>query len=142
MHHSTGDDTEKVVYLRPPRHASGAARREALRRMVARAVEATAAARRASGSVLAFVLYAAWQTVRVAICALLVLIEPLLRFTLVPLAYLSFVITLIFGFLIGSPNFPRWGVLAFSVGLMLVYWLFLGLMGLFMRLPPDYDRYR
>lgn len=123
MHHSTGDDTKKVVYRRPLPHACNA---------VLRAI----------GSVLAFVLHAAWQTVRVVICALLVLIEPLLRITLVPLAFLSFVITLIFGFLIGSPTFPRWGMLAFSVGLMLVYWLFLGLMGLFMHLPPDYDRYR
>ena len=34
---------------------------------------------RASRSVLVFVLHAAWQTVRVSICALLALIEPILR---------------------------------------------------------------
>jgi hypothetical protein len=136
------EDDGKVVYLRPPANAGGALRRETVRCMVARASEATAGARRASGSALAFLVFAAWQVVRVTICAVLVLIEPLLRITLVPLAFLSFVITLIFGFLIGAPNFPRWGMLAFSVSLVLVYWLFLGLMSLFMRLPHDHDHYR
>jgi hypothetical protein len=136
------DDDGKVVYLRPPVSAGLTARREAVRRMVVRAADATEGARRASGSALKFTIYAAWQMVRVVICAVLVLIEPLLRITIVPLAFLSFVMTLIFGFMIGAPNFPKWGMLIFSVSLVLVYWLFLGLMSLFMRLPPDHDRYR
>ena len=56
------------------------------------------------------------QVVRVACCALLVLIEPVLRATLVPISYLGFLVTLVFGFLIGDPRFPRWRMLAFSVG--------------------------
>lgn len=142
MNDATNHDTGKVVYLRPPPHAGIEARREAVRHMTERAGGAIRGARRASGSVLSFLVLAAWQVVRVCICALLVLIEPLLRVTLVPLAFLGFVVTLIFGFMMGSPGFPRWGMLAFSVGLILVYWLFLGLMSLFMRLPPDYDRHR
>ncbi len=110
--------------------------------MSPRAADATAAARRASRSVLVFLLYAAWQIVRVGICAVLVLIEPILRVTLVPLAFLGFIVTILFGFLIGDPRFPRWGMLAFSVGALLAYWLYLGLMSLFMRLPGDYDRTR
>jgi hypothetical protein len=45
----------------------------------------------------------------------------------------------VFGFLIGDPRFPRWGMLAFSVGTLMLYWLFLGLMSLFMTLPADHD---
>jgi hypothetical protein len=83
--------------------------------------------------------WVAWQIVRIACCAVLVLIEPILRATLVPIAFLGFMVTLIFGFLIGDPRFPRWGMLAFSVGALMLYWLFLGLMSLFMTLPPDHD---
>ena len=86
--------------------------------------------------------FVAWQLVRIAICALLVLLEPVLRATLVPIAFLGFLVTLIFGFLIGDPRFPRWGMLAFSVGSLMLYWLYLGLMSLFMTLPSDHDRRR
>jgi len=81
----------------------------------------------------------ALQVARIGCCALLVLIEPVLRATLVPIAYLGFLVTLVFGFLIGDPRFPRWGMLAFSVGTLMLYWLFLGLMSLFMTLPVDHD---
>ena len=84
--------------------------------------------------------FVVWQVVRLTICAVLILTEPLLRATLVPIAFLSFVVTLIFGFLIGDPRFPRWGMLAFSVGTLMLYWLFLGVMSLFMTLPRSHDR--
>jgi len=83
--------------------------------------------------------FIAWQILRIACCAVLVLMEPILRATLVPIAFLGFMVTLIFGFLVGDPRFPRWGMLGFSVGALLLYWLFLGLMSLFMTLPPDHD---
>jgi hypothetical protein len=57
----------------------------------------------------------------------------------VPIAFLGFLVTLIFGFLIGDPRFPRWGMLGFSMGALVLYWLFLGLMSLFMTLPQDHD---
>jgi hypothetical protein len=85
-------------------------------------------------------LFVGWQVVRLACCAVLVLMEPVLRATLVPIAFLGFLVTLVFGFLIGDPRFPRWGMLGFSVGALMLYWLFLGLMSLFMTLPPSYDR--
>lgn len=84
----------------------------------------------------------AWEVVRMAICALLVLLEPVLRAILVPLAFLGFLVTLIFGFLIADPRFPRWGMLAFSVGSLMLYWLYLGLMSLFMTLPSGHDHRR
>jgi hypothetical protein len=90
--------------------------------------------------VLEIALFIGWQVVRLACCAVLVLMEPVLRATLVPIAFLGFLVTLIFGFLIGDPRFPRWGMLAFSVGALMLYWLFLGLMSLFMTLPPGHDR--
>ena len=86
-------------------------------------------------------LCAGLQLARWAVCALLVLGEPIVRAVLVPVAFLSFLVTLIFGFLIGDVRFPRWGMLAFSVGALMLYWLYLGLMSLFMTLPwHDQDR--
>lgn len=79
--------------------------------------------------------HVAWQVLRCAICAVLVLGEPVIRAVLVPLAFLGFLVTMIFGFLIGDPRFPRWGMLAFSVGALLIYWCYLGFMSLFMSLP-------
>lgn len=77
---------------------------------------------------------------RWAVCAVLVLGEPIVRAVLVPVAFLSFLVTLIFGFLIGDARFPRWGMLAFSVGALMLYWLYLGVMSLFMTLPShDHD---
>jgi hypothetical protein len=72
---------------------------------------------------------------RSAICVVLLMTEPLLAITLVPLGFLSFVFTLVFGFLLHAPHFPKWGMLVFSVSVMLLYWLFLSFMSLFMRLP-------
>ena len=93
------------------------------------------AAGRGLRAIALFLWMGAWQCVRLVICALLVLMEPVLRVVLVPLAFLGFVVTLLFGFAMDAPNFPKWGMLAFSVGALLLYWLYLGVMSLFMRLP-------
>lgn len=84
--------------------------------------------------------FAILQLVRWIVSAVLILAEPVVRAVLVPVALLGFLVTLIFGFLIGDPNFPRWGMLAFSVGALVLYWLYLGLMSLFMSLP-SHDRH-
>ena len=62
-----------------------------------------------------------------------------MRVILVSIAFLSFVVTLIFGFLIGDARFPTLGMLAFSVGALWLYWLFIGLMSVFVRLPRGQD---
>lgn len=80
------------------------------------------------------------QILRLMVSAVLILGEPVVRAVLVPVALLGFLVTLVFGFLIGDPNFPRWGMLAFSVGALVLYWLYLGLMSLFMSLP-SHDRH-
>lgn len=131
MTHPT-DATGKVVYMKPS-HARTAKLR-ALREDLA---ETSRAVGRRSRPFIVVGLLLAWQAVRVVICALLVLFEPLLRIVLVPIAFLGFVVTLIFGFMIDAPHFPKWGMLAFSVGALLLYWLYLGVMSLFMRLPRD-----
>lgn len=80
---------------------------------------------------------ALWRGLHLGVCAFLVLLEPLLRATLVPLAFLSFVVTLVFGFVVGDPRFPRWAMLGFSVGFLVLYWLYLGLLMWFVRAPAS-----
>lgn len=77
----------------------------------------------------------AWSLARLVLCTLLVLMEPLVRAVLVPIAFLGFAVTLLFGFLAGDPQFPKWGMLVFSMAALWLYWLFLGLLALLMRLP-------
>ena len=94
-----------------------------------------------AGAGLWWVVFTAWQLVRITICAVLVLGEPLMRAVLVPVAFLGFLVTMIFGFLIGDPRFPRWGMLGFSAGALVLYWLYLWLLSLLMALPShDYER--
>src|SRR5262249_36774646 len=81
-----------------------------------------------AGTGLWWVVFSAWQVLRCAICAALVLGEPVMREVLVPVAFLGFLVTMIFGFLIGDPRFPRWGMLAFSVGALVLYWIYLWFM--------------
>ena len=99
-----------------------------LRRHAAQACRAMRSASAIGLSIVGLAWIAAWQVLRLVLCALFVLVEPILRMTLVPLAVLSFAVTVIFGFLIGDPRFPRWGMLAFSIGALWMYWLFLALM--------------
>jgi hypothetical protein len=130
MTESPTDATGKVVYLRPTD-----ARMARLRQLAVGAADATRAVGAMAWSILIFTLVGLWQVLRLVLCALLVLIEPMLRMTLVPFAFLSFVVTVIFGFLIGDPHFPKWGMLGFSVGALWLYWLFVAFMSLVVRGP-------
>jgi hypothetical protein len=67
---------------------------------------------------------------RILLYALLSLLEPVVRVVLVPFAYLGFAVTLLFGFVIGDPRFPRWGMLGISVGALVAYWLYIMIMEL------------
>lgn len=124
--------SDNVCYLRPAH-----ARATRLQTMGAKLVSGAWRTVRLAVFGLGLLLWLAWVPTRMVICALLVLFEPLLRIVLVPLAFLSFLVTLVFGFALDAPNFPRWGMLAFSVGALVLYWLYLGVMSLFMRLPRD-----
>ena len=53
---------------------------------------------------------ALWRGLHLGVCALLVLMEPLLRATLVPLAFFSFAVTLVFRVVMGDPKSTRWGM--------------------------------
>jgi hypothetical protein len=65
---------------------------------------------------------------KAAVLALLVLFEPFLRLTLLPLAFGCFAMSLLFGLLLHAPGFPTWGMFALSIGLLWVYWLYLAVM--------------
>jgi len=51
----------------------------------------------------------------------------------VPIAFVGFVVTLVFGFLGEAEGFPKWGMLAFSIGTLWAYWAYLALMVLLTR---------
>ena len=70
----------------------------------------------------------AWSSSCLVLFATLGLIEPLLRYTLCPIAFLGVAVTLLFGFLLNEPGFPKWAMLAFSVGALLMYWLYLAVL--------------
>lgn len=91
-------------------------------------------------TVAAFIVLIGLQVVRLILAAIFALMEPLLRVTLVPLAFLGFCVTLLFGFLLRTPGYPRWGMLALSVSFLLTYWLVLWFMSLLVPLPPHHDR--
>lgn len=129
--------TEKVVYMKPE-----FARAAKLRAFTDHARRAGARTGRGMRTVFALAFLAGWQVLRVGISAVLVLAEPFLRLILCGGAFLGFAVTVLFGFLLDAPHFPKWGMLGLSVGLLVLYWLYLSVMSLFMRLPPDcHDRY-
>jgi hypothetical protein len=74
----------------------------------------------------------ALQAMRFVALSMMVLMEPLVRLVLVPAALLGCLVTLLFGFLMGDPRFPRWGMLALSLGALWLYWAYLGLLCLLM----------
>jgi hypothetical protein len=82
---------------------------------------------------LRFTFVALRSFVRLVLLSLFVLLEPFVRVVLMSIAFGAFLVTIVFGVLAGDAGFPTWGMLAFSVGALWLYWLFLGLMGLLMR---------
>ena len=54
--------------------------------------------------------------------------EPVIGFVLAPLAFLAFAITLLFGLIAHASRFPTWGTLAFSLGAVILYWAYAGVM--------------
>lgn len=79
-------------------------------------------------------LHLLWTLVRIALCAVLALVEPLLRITLVPLAFGGFFVTLL-ALLIGDTRFPVWGMLGMSVALLWLYGVFMLFVGWVMGGP-------
>jgi hypothetical protein len=112
-----------VVFLRPrdPRWM-------ALRGVVQRLQDGLEDACCRIGSLLRWVLWLGLVMVRAVAAALLVLFEPVLRLLLLPLAFGCFLMSLLFGLLLHAPGFPTWGMLALSVGLLWLYWLYVAVM--------------
>ncbi len=59
------------------------------------------------------------------------MLEPLVRFTLMSLAILGIFVTALFGFLIDAPGFPKWLMLAMSLGCFLILVGYHGVMSVF-----------
>jgi hypothetical protein len=74
------------------------------------------------------VFHLTWRALLLVVCALLVLGEPVVGFVLAPLAFLAFGITLLFGFIAHEAHFPTGAMLGFSLGAVILYWTYLGVM--------------
>jgi hypothetical protein len=86
-------------------------------------------------AVTALVVGVAWVSLtagRWSLAALMALMEPFVRLVLMGAGLGCFAITVLFGFVGHAPHFPKWGMLAFSIGCVLVYWVFLFVMLLVM----------
>jgi hypothetical protein len=122
MQHKMLESDGTVVYLRP--RDARAARWRGLCRGLGFALRRVG---RFVGGAFWLLWIVAFQVVRMVLAALMVLTEPLVRL-LVPFAFLLFLTTLIAGFLMETPNFPKWGMLGLSVGSLCAYWLYVMLM--------------
>jgi len=56
-----------------------------------------------------------WRAARSPVLILLVILEPLITLAFAALAWLGLLTTLFF-YLVGPPDFPRWTILALSLG--------------------------
>lgn len=72
-------------------------------------------------------LWLAWQSVRLPVLAFLITLEPVVRFTLFTVALLGLLTALFFKAL-GTPHFPFWGMVGFSVGCTLLLMVYYALM--------------
>lgn len=61
-----------------------------------------------------------WRVMRLAVFALLVLLEPLVRITLCGLAFLGLLTALFIRLAANRPDFPFWGTLGLSAGCLLL----------------------
>lgn len=73
--------------------------------------------------------------VRLVACALLVLAEPIVRALLLGGAFAGFAVSVLFGWVLHARGFPVVGMTALSVGLLLAYWSYVGMLMLLMRGP-------
>ena len=72
-----------------------------------------------------------WQTIRLPIVTLLVILEPLVRTILMGIATLGVLMCLFYEFLIRFPHFPFWQMLALSLGSALLLLPYYALIKLF-----------
>jgi hypothetical protein len=72
------------------------------------------------------------STIRLPVLALLVTLSPLVQFLLSAFALLG-VLTALFFRLLGTPNFPFWGMIGFSIGCRLLLMAYHGLVHLLSR---------
>ena len=73
----------------------------------------------------------AGHAIGVLIFATLAVLEPFVRFILMTLASLGMFVTIVFGFLIGAEDFPKWFMLGMSVACFLVLGAYYRIMSVF-----------
>ena len=73
----------------------------------------------------------AGRAVGLLIFATLAVLEPFVRFILMTVASLGMFVTIVFGFLIGAEDFPKWFMLGMSVACFLVLGAYYGIMSVF-----------
>lgn len=74
-----------------------------------------------------------YSCTRITLLALWVLVEPFLRWALLGVAYLSFAMSVAFGFVLQMPHFSKWGMLLIALIAVMLYWGILALMSALMR---------
>ncbi len=79
------------------------------------------------------ILWIGWQTIRLPISGLLIILEPIVRNTLSVLALLGVLTALILKVSGAAPHLPFWQMLATSVGCVLLLALYYGLIRLFSK---------
>lgn len=75
-------------------------------------------------------LWFAWQIVRLPLLALLLALEPLVSLVLSVFGFLGIPVTIILKCSGDLPHFPFWGMMAFSIGSILVLMAYEALIGL------------
>lgn len=81
----------------------------------------------------------AGRAVALLIFATMAVLEPLVRFTLMTMASLGMLITIVFGFLIGAEGFPKWFMLGMSVVCFLLLAGYYEVMSIFGHVSNEHD---
>jgi len=80
--------------------------------------------------ILTATLWLLWQPVRFSALALLVILEPIVKFVLSASALLRLLTALFFKATLNRPDFPFWGMVVGSIGCVALLALYYGLMRL------------
>jgi ABC-type polysaccharide/polyol phosphate export permease len=91
---------------------------------------AEASSQHAVGTIIRRAFRVAIGGVRLPILAVLVILEPIVRFVLATVALLGIITAILFESSAAAPTFPFWGMIGFSIGCVLVLALYYALMRL------------
>ena len=89
------------------------------------------------------ILWLLWQAIRWPVLALLIVLEPVVRFVLCGFALLGTLTALMLRFTVDRPQFPFWGMLGVSLSCVALQMLYYAAIRLFSQAqePPADNRY-